>query len=415
MKGIKAGLGRKNFEDDKVLSQINQIFLKKRGYFFQVPKINDSIVLIISGGLDSIAVWNILLSKYKIHVYPVHFLNPSPRSYKGEEKSIKYYSKLFKKLYPKHFHDVEIIKTHSTNITNKPSSSDIVNDSKILLNNLVFNEINNDYKVAVTYNATPLYEYFFNAYVYAQKLKSSVAKNLNTIITCFVKDDTNLSRNSTLTVLRSINLSLCLILGDFSWQFTALFEKGTSFNYDKKSLIKYAQKSNVTLDKSWSCWKDGGKHCGICAGCLIRKAAFASAEINDETEYENIKTKGAGLRTYLKKSLTKIIERIKKKPIDKKEIKKHVFLKNTVFLPTTEISWENINNKISIFHNRGDVDTFNESGSYIWNNIVHGKKTFQTLLNLLKKKYKVKNNILKKDLEDFLNYCLSEGCLMFKK
>lgn len=42
----------------------------------------------------------------------------------------------------------------------------------------------------------------------------------------------------------------------------------------------------VDYSKTWSCYKGGEKHCGVCGTCTERKEAFAMAEVKDPTEYK---------------------------------------------------------------------------------------------------------------------------------
>jgi tRNA(Ile)-lysidine synthase TilS/MesJ len=412
MKKLKPALKREDFEDEKVLKQLNQIFLSKRGYDFRMPQKDDPVVIQISGGLDSIAIWNILLGKYKLHVYPVHFFNPN-RFFRGEEESIKYYSGIFKKLYPKNFHEVNIINAPSTNKINRLTPDDV--SPKIILNNLLYNENINKYQLLLNYGDNPLYERFFNVYTYAQKLRSTVAKNLNTIFSNFVVEDATISRNSTLTVLRSINLSLCLILGDFSWQFSAALEKNAGFYLTKEKLIKYAKQKGVNLSKSWSCMYRGANQCGECACCIIRKEAFGRAKIKDPTEYKTKKIFKTGLRRYFKKILSEIYNKTDKIFIHKKSTIKYKSFDNLFIHPSPDVAWEEINGRINILHRKkGEIDILNKSGSLIWQDIAKGTNSFNSLYSYLIKRYKTKGSILKEDLNKFLNYCLSEGYLTIK-
>lgn len=400
----------KDFEDKKVVEGINRIFREKRGYAFKMPKKGSPVVIQISGGLDSIAIWNILLAKYRLHVYPVHFLNRK-KMFLGEEESIRHYSKVFKNLYPTTFHEPKIIEAPSTNKINRPNINHI--NPKIILNNLLFNKKINKYQVLLNYGDNPLYERFFNVYNYAQQLRATVARDLDTIITNFVAEDSTISRNSTLAVLRSVNLSLCLMLGDFSWQFTAPLEKGSSFYYGKTQLIKYAQVKGVDLSDSWSCMFRGKRQCGECATCLIRREAFSKAHVKDRTIYEPIKTrKPLGIRSYIGKAFTKLVDRFGKNDAGKTKTGNKRFSGRSLITPSKDVVWEEIDGKVNLLHSKtGEIDILNHSGSLIWKYLSQGRYSFDELHSILYKKYGTKNVRIKKDLEKFLNKYINEGYL----
>ncbi|MCL4148234.1 UNVERIFIED_CONTAM: hypothetical protein GTU68_054704 [Idotea baltica] len=43
----------------------------------------------------------------------------------------------------------------------------------------------------------------------------------------------------------------------------------------------------VDFSRTWSCYKGGKVHCGVCGTCVERKEAFSLANLSDPTEYEN--------------------------------------------------------------------------------------------------------------------------------
>ena len=41
------------------------------------------------------------------------------------------------------------------------------------------------------------------------------------------------------------------------------------------------------MEISYSCYKGGNKHCGVCESCMRRKRAFTQLGIEDLSEYED--------------------------------------------------------------------------------------------------------------------------------
>jgi 7-cyano-7-deazaguanine synthase len=55
---------------------------------------------------------------------------------------------------------------------------------------------------------------------------------------------------------------------------------------NKSQIVKLGAELGVPYKETWSCYKGGRVHCGVCSSCRERKRAFESAGVLDPTEYE---------------------------------------------------------------------------------------------------------------------------------
>lgn len=57
-------------------------------------------------------------------------------------------------------------------------------------------------------------------------------------------------------------------------------------NLTKEEIVKLGVEIGAPMELSYSCYKGGDKHCGVCESCMRRKRAFKQLGIEDLTEYE---------------------------------------------------------------------------------------------------------------------------------
>jgi 7-cyano-7-deazaguanine synthase len=54
---------------------------------------------------------------------------------------------------------------------------------------------------------------------------------------------------------------------------------------DKAAIAKRGAELGVDYSETWSCYKGGEIHCGVCGTCVERREAFVLAELDDPTTY----------------------------------------------------------------------------------------------------------------------------------
>ena len=54
----------------------------------------------------------------------------------------------------------------------------------------------------------------------------------------------------------------------------------------KAEIVSAGSIVEVPFELTWSCYKGGDLHCGICRACKGRKSAFISAGVKDPTSYQ---------------------------------------------------------------------------------------------------------------------------------
>lgn len=55
---------------------------------------------------------------------------------------------------------------------------------------------------------------------------------------------------------------------------------------NKSEIVRLGIELGVPYKETWSCYKGGEIHCGVCSSCRERKRAFQEADVLDPTDYE---------------------------------------------------------------------------------------------------------------------------------
>ncbi len=266
------GLEKKRQEDPSVLKDIDGIIKRRRLNVAKIPKPGSPVVAVHSGGMDSTTNIAILLEDFKLSVYPA-FINRDQSNLKYEREAVNYFDDYFSKKYPELFN-----KTIEIQVPTPASEyKDMLRSVKNLGDGI-------ESRTRIAYPArNPAI--ILTAAEYAYSLQSKKVFPKTVFISCMKEDP---PRHSTLTSMRILNLLICQIMGDYSWQVICLpIEREYNNFYGKDVYLRWADKHNLPIEKTRSCYKDQEKHCGKCyPACVNRIEAFKKAGIEDRTKYD---------------------------------------------------------------------------------------------------------------------------------
>jgi len=278
-------LKKRPLEDIEVIKTIEKFFLKKRGYIFKMPSPGENIILLLSGGADSIVLWDILMSKYKLNVYPLFvsekkgFLKLIDHQY----RSIKYFEKYYKKKNKKLFHSSFTISI-GNNLKKEIAHSILKNPQELL------NHMCEDGGINVrNYSTTSMFVSASLSYSKLLKIKKNI--KIKTIFTGNLSTDGLLAQHQTLTALRSVMFDICNTSGDYTLQTASLFiEKELGYFFSKDFVVNWAKIHNIPLHKTWTCWNRTGLFpCGTCVTCRYRKEIMLKNKMKDTMYISDVK------------------------------------------------------------------------------------------------------------------------------
>jgi len=415
---------KENFEDPLVLKNLTRILKIKRGFGFRMPPKNSPVILVVSGGLDSTMLWYLLLKKYHLQVYPLHILISS---FSAQKRSVIFFSNFFKKKFPDYYHPPQFIKPHFhfalSNPLSKNKRQNTIIDRPSLIAKNIYTYKKTGYRGIIMHDSTRLAYFLLAAYEHAQGLANQKL-SVKTIFIGIVPDDAQTTRESSLTVLRSLNVFFCSMLSDWQWQISAPLEKNSGFFFPKKDLIRIAKKDHFPIEKTFSCNNQLLWSCGICKGCLGRQMAFGQARIKDKSYYL--------ISPFLRKHLKKIYEVVadffrtnsnQSHGSDQKEIlikfkeTNSDFYQFIVSLPKTiKIDFENKSGYV-LNSETGLLTKINQTGYFILILLQNkGPITIYQLLKELTKQYQgVEKTRLSHDLYLFLKKMFKEGFVFINK
>jgi 7-cyano-7-deazaguanine synthase in queuosine biosynthesis len=246
------------------MNEYELILKKNRKEISGWPKEND-VVLIISGGLDSVIMAAKLLEK-GYTVYPLH-IERGQTNYLAERKSIIWFTKFYQKKYPEKFKDTLFIKL---NIPPKEFKKSLIPYTQK--------------------NGHPLRDTMLQmaAVQYATSLQ---ARNINVnSIFCAVMPEDHFP-HSNLKSIRATNVAVCQNTNNWNWLITSpnIDPYLESNPIDKPASIKWASEHDIPIEYTVSCNESSKltnlRNCGTCSSCLKRQSAFKTAKVKDKTKY----------------------------------------------------------------------------------------------------------------------------------
>ncbi len=276
---IKKKKRQQKLEDGALLKQINAIFMEKRGYVFKMPPPGSKVVSLMSGGLDTTVVTAQLLDTFALEVYPIHFVRPMPAANPQKmEQSVRYFCNLFQKRYGKKCHKPVFLPLQ---FPVKQTEERILEDGQVILNSKTGQRRGIPFQPSAFIHETINFLY---------TLSSGEQKKIKTIFASTLASNVRWYAYESLASYRALNLEVCTMLSDFSWQITSLpIEKEMGWYKDKEDLIKEGKKLGLPLEYTYTCQKDLPVQCGRCIVCLMRRSAFKNAGVEDKTIYETNK------------------------------------------------------------------------------------------------------------------------------
>ncbi len=272
-------LQKRELEDLEVVNKIESYLQKRRGWVCRLPKKGSSVILLLSGGIDSLVAWELLTKKFGLKVYPF-FVDAGS---KGSRISVNFFTKYFKKKYPVLFEQPFIIKHKFLNY-----KFESLFNLKQLPGNKILDVIASQkyHQTEVPFFSGLSMLSAYHAVNYLEYLEFKKNIKVNTIICGVTAQDGISVRTQTLTFMRSLMLNIILFLNNFDLQFFSLFfEKEFDFFVQKEEIIKLGANLKLPLNKSYSCYFKNRYHCGDCLGCITRQLRFNQAKLVDSTAY----------------------------------------------------------------------------------------------------------------------------------
>jgi 7-cyano-7-deazaguanine synthase in queuosine biosynthesis len=232
---------------------IEEILTTNRGYVRDIPR-DEIVIVLLSGGVDSVALIDILIGEWNCRVIPIYFQRNAKNQH-WEELAFDYFYSFYLKKYPNNMLESLKLPIEIPTRINKQFLDR--NRQKILglplRNSIMWN----------------------NAFTQAVYLSGKYKDTIRTVVVGSVLED-DASPESGLLGILSSTLNTCVCTGVWYYQILAPFLDGClGKKWNKLDLLEYAHTNDIPIGKSRSCFGSEKEACGTCLACENRDKAIA--------------------------------------------------------------------------------------------------------------------------------------------
>lgn len=251
------------FSREKSDTQIESILLAKRNYVIEIP-FNESVVFLMTGGLDSSIGAELCIKQWNTTIYPL-YIKRGATAQEYEIKALKDIYNHFKSLYP--------------NNIKKPFFIDVAIPASEIKSSLR--------KERVVTKGHPLRNTIMQMYgiQYCVMLKDK-GLTIRSLMVGSVGSDSFPGSKASDLLLNT--LAVAQNLGEWEWQIISPFHIGlisTNKVTLKKDLINWGLQNNFPFNLTRTCTKGDSISCGRCNECRERIKTFKEANGEDPIIY----------------------------------------------------------------------------------------------------------------------------------
>lgn len=271
--------GEKSPYERATLTLALESFIRaRRRYVFRLPKPGSSVVLLLSGGMDSAAAWHMLATRFRLTVYPFSVVSgPLDPQY----RAVGHIAAYMRKQRAGFFREPKILFVRAQQALTPVFRPELMSPSELLGS---FRPEHGLFELPRFWGNTMMYAHW--AYLYAQKLRVEERIPIDTVLCGVTSDDGRFVPSQTLTNMRLIMATMMQISQEDSWQFGSVFyEPSVRADMTKAEVTRYLLRTKMPMRHTYSCDRKGILHCGTCLSCQSRKYCIQKAGRMDGTWY----------------------------------------------------------------------------------------------------------------------------------